>query len=102
MSQKFETTSLFEGNISSSLESMGLEVLTSAQCAAARTHDEPALILPHRDLELPLRAHRTGSGPGNEKWKGREKWRKMKWREVSRGEVDGRKEKMGKVKFSFM
>ena len=78
MSQKFETTSLIEGNISSSLESLGLEVLTSAQCAAARTHDEPALILPHRDLELPFRTHRTESGPGNEKRR----------REVEEGEVE--------------
>ena len=34
--------------------------------------------------------------------RGDEKWRKVKWREVSRGEVEGRKEKMGRVKFSFM
>ena len=44
----------------------------------------------------------TGLSQGQGMRRGDEKWRKVKWREVSRGEMEGRKGKMGKVKYSFM
>jgi hypothetical protein len=70
-----------------------IKELTCTQSAAAGTHDESALVLPHRDLELPLRAHRTGKEKrGEEKWR-EEKWREEKRRDKKRKEVKRTEEK---------